>query len=111
MCNWSVSPTYLHKQHPNFLKDGLVHVLLDALESLGVQICCLARELGKQCNLLLIANLLLEKYLLRLSQRNANQGLDSVSAKVGGWRMQEILIYIGEHASGGLEGMVGGLEA
>jgi hypothetical protein len=39
-----------------------------------------------------------------------DQGLDSFSAKVGRWRMEEVLVDISEHARRGLKVMVGSLE-
>lgn len=105
-----MSDPYLNHQQPHFLEYSLGDVFLDALNGLTVESAGLARKLRQQGDFLLVCDLLLEEYLLCLSQGYAYQSFDSVSAQIDGGSMEEILVDVGEHAGGGLEGVVGGLE-
>ena len=102
---------YLSDEKPNLLEDSFGDILLHALDGLGIQRSRLTGELGQQSDLLIIGDLLLEEDLLTLSQHDTDQRLDRLSTEVGRRCMKEVLVDVGEHAGGGLKGMVGGLEA
>lgn len=101
---------YLHKKVPDFVEYDPVHVVLRPLQCLGIQVRCLARNLGEYPNLLLIHHLLLQEHFRSLGEHDLNQGLDGVAAQVGRWRVEEVLVDVGEHAGGCLEGVVGHLQ-
>jgi len=102
---------YLDNQKPDLLKNSLIHILLRALNRLGIKIPRLTCQFCQKSYFLAVSDLLFKKNLLTLGQHNLYQSFDCVSAKVGRWSMEEILIDIREHPSGCLERVICGLEA
>ena len=108
---FDANTTYLDHRQPNFLKDSFGDVFLNALNSLGIESSCLARQLGQQTILLLISDLFLKEDLLRLGQHDADQCLDRLPAQIRGGRVEKVLVDVGEHAGRSLERVVCSLES
>src|SRR4051794_449245 len=71
----------------------------------------LACKLCQKTHFLAVGYLLFQEDLLPLGQHQRDQSLDRVAAKIRRRSVKKVFVYIGKHAGGRLEGVVGSLEA
>lgn len=103
--------SHLCKIQPDLLKNRLIDILLNALQSLTVHEGGLHSQFSEHSNFLAIPYLLLEKDLLCLCQHQRNQRPDRIMIEICRRRMKEVLIDVGKHAGGCLERVVCCFEA